>query len=160
MQGKGGKNDANDATAVCEAASRPNMRFVTVKTSNQQGILCIHRLREGFKEERTSSINRIRGLMAEFGIVVSKSLGKLRENFQDLLEDAANGLDWQARLAIQELSTHWQAIDQKIDWCDERINAHISEDAQAKAAKELIGVGAITVSAVVATVVDFKQFKN
>ena len=160
MEGKGGKNDANDAAAVCEAASRPNMRFVPVKTSNQQGILCVHRMREGFKEERTGCINRIRGLIAEFGIVVSKSPNKLREKLQDILEDAENGLDWLARLAIQELYTHWCAIDEKIDWCDKRINAHISDDVQAQSAKQLIGVGALTASAAVATVVDFKQFKN
>jgi transposase len=61
MEGKGGKNDANDAAAICEAVNRPSMRFVPVKSSNQQGILCVHRLREGLKEERTSCINRIRG---------------------------------------------------------------------------------------------------
>ena len=160
MEGKGGKNDANDAAAVCEAASRPNMRFVPVKTSNQQGILCVHRMREGFKEERTGCINRIRGLMAEFGIVVTKSPNKLREKLQDHLEDAENGLDWLARLAIQEIYTHWCAIDEKIDWCDKRINAHISDDMQAQSAKQLIGVGALTASAAIATVVDFKQFKN
>ena len=64
LQGKGGKNDANDAAAVCEAASRPNMHFVPVKTTVQQGILCVHRLREGLKEERTASINRTRGMLA------------------------------------------------------------------------------------------------
>jgi len=160
MEGKGGKNDANDAAAICEAVNRPSMRFVPVKSSNQQGILCVHRLREGLKEERTSCINRIRVLMAEFGIVVSRSPDKLRENLQDLIEDAENGLDWLARLAIQEQYSHWDAIDQRIAWSDQRINAHIAEDAQAKVAKQLIGVGPLTASALVATVVDFKQFKN
>ena len=160
MEGKGGKNDANDAFAVSEAAARPKMRFIPVKSRQQQGLLCVHRIREGFKEERTGIINRIRGLIAEFGLVVSKSPDKRRESLQDLLEDAENGLDWLARLAVQELSTHWEAIDQKIDWCDLRINAHIAEDTQAKAAMQLMGVGPITASAVVTTVVDFKQFKN
>jgi transposase len=59
LQGKGGKNDANDAAAVCEAASRPNMHFIPPKTTVQQGLLCVHRLREGLKEERTACINRI-----------------------------------------------------------------------------------------------------
>jgi len=59
LQGKGGKNDANDAAAVCEAASRPNMRFVPAKTTAQQGLLCVHRLREGLKEDRTACVNRI-----------------------------------------------------------------------------------------------------
>jgi len=66
LQGKGGKNDANDAAAVCEAASRPNMHCVPVKTTVQQGLLCVHRLREGFKEERTACINRIRVFILQF----------------------------------------------------------------------------------------------
>jgi len=74
LQGKGGKNDANDAAAVCEAASRPNMRFITVKTTVQQGILCVHSLREGLKEERTASINRIRGMLTEFVLSQMKNI--------------------------------------------------------------------------------------
>ena len=72
LQGKSGKNDANDAAAICEAASRPHMHFVPVKSIEQQSMLCIHRLREGFKTERTACINRIRGLLAEFGLVFAQ----------------------------------------------------------------------------------------
>lgn len=160
LQGKSGKNDANDAEAVCEAASRPNMRFVPVKTTVQQGILCVHRLREGLKEERTASINRIRGMLAEFGLVVSKSPDKLREKLTDMLEDAGNDLSGLARLVVQEAFEQWKDLDKRIDWCDERINVHVKDDAQAKAAKELVGVGVVTASAAVATVGDFHQFKN
>jgi len=73
MQGRGGKNDAADAAAVCEAASRPHMRFVPVKTLDQQAVMSVRRLREGYKEERTACINRIRGLLAEFGLVFAQS---------------------------------------------------------------------------------------
>ena len=72
-QGRVGKNDANDAAAVCEAASRPSMRFVPIKSVEQQSVMSVHRLREGFKEERTACINRIRGLLAEFGLVFPKT---------------------------------------------------------------------------------------
>lgn len=160
LQGKGGKNDANDAAAVCEAASRPNMHFVPVKTTVQQGILCVHRLREGLKEERTASINRIRGMLTEFGLVASKSPEKLREKLTDMLEDARNDLPGLARLVVQEAYDQWKDLDDRIDWCDERIKAHVKDDAQAKAAKELMGIGPVTASAVVATVGDFNQFKN
>ena len=160
MEGKGGKNDANYAAVICEAVNRPSKRFVPVKSSNQQGILCVHPLREGLREERTSCIYRLRGLMAEFGIVVSKSPEKLRENLQDLIEDAENGLDWLAKLAIQEHYSHWNSIDQRIACSDQRTNAQITEDAQAKVAKQLIGVGPLTASALVVTAVHFKQFKN
>jgi len=160
LQGKGGKNDANDAAAVCEAASRPNMRFVPIKTTVQQGLLCVHRLREGLKEERTACINRIRGMLTEFGLVVSKSPDKLREKLADMLEDASNDLSGMARLVIQEAYDQWKDVDERIDWCDERIKAHVKDDVQAKAAKELVGIGPVTASAMVATVGDFNQFKN
>lgn len=160
LQGKGGKNDANDAAAVCEAASRPNMRFIPPKTTDQQGLLCVHRLREGLKEERTACINRIRGMLAEFGLVVAKSPDKLAEHLTDMLEDANNDLSGLARLVIDEARAHWQEIDERIKWCDQRIAAHVKQDAKANAAKELMGVGPVTASAVVATVGDFNQFKN
>lgn len=72
MEGTTGKNDANDATAICETASRPKMRFIPVKSIEQQSMLCVHRLREGLKEDRTACINRIRGLPAEFGLVFAQ----------------------------------------------------------------------------------------
>jgi transposase len=160
LQGKGGKNDANDAAAVCEAASRPNMRFLSIKTTIQQGILCVHRLREGLKEDRTASINRIRGMLAEFGLVASKSPEKLRERLTEMLEDAGNDLSGLARLVIQEAYDQWKDLEIRIEWCDARINSHVKDDSQAKAAKELMGVGPVTASAVVATVGDFNQFTN
>ena len=64
MEGKSGKNDMTDAAAICEAASRPSMRFVPVKTCEQQGVMSLHRVREGLKEERTGCINQIRGVLA------------------------------------------------------------------------------------------------
>jgi transposase len=88
MEGKGGKNDAADAAAICEAASRPKMRFVPAKTTSQQGMLAVHRLREGYKEERTACINRIRGLLSEFGVVVAKSPRELQLALPQVLEDA------------------------------------------------------------------------
>lgn len=160
LQGERGKNDANDAAAVCEAASRPNMHFVPVKTTVQQGLLCVHRLREGLKEERTASINRIRGMLTEFGLVVSRKPEKLRESLADMLEDASNDLCGLARLVVQEAYEQWKDLEKRIEWCDARISAHVKEDAQTKAAKDLMGIGPITASAVVATVGNFHQFKN
>jgi transposase len=160
MQGKGGKNDANDTAAICEAASRPNMRFVTVKTTTQQGMLCVHRLREGIKEERTACINRIRGLLAEFGLVVAKSPKALAEKLNEILEDGANDLSGMARMVIQRAQMQWRELDEHLEWCDARIAAHIKEDSQAQTAMQLMGIGSVTASALVATVGDFKQFKN
>lgn len=160
LSGKSGKNDANDAAAVCEAASRPTMRFVPIETVSQQGMLCVHRLREGLKEERTACINRIRGLLAEFGLVIARSSKALSECLSEMIEDAENDLPGTARLVIERARSQWQEIDAHIAWCDERIAAHIKDDEQAKMATRLMGVGPVTASAVVATVGDFKQFKN
>ena len=160
LQGKSGKNDANDAAAICEAASRPTMRFVAIKTASQQGMLCVHRLREGLKEERTACINRIRGLLAEFGVVVPQSPKVLREGLREIIEDASNELSGLARLVIERAQTQWRELDEHLKWCDERIAAHLKESEAAARAGQLIGIGPVTASAVVATVVDFKQFKN
>jgi transposase len=88
--GKRSKNDATDAAAICEAASRPHLHPVPVKTASQQGMLAIHRLREGYKDERTALINRVRGLLAEFGLVFPQSPEALRAALPDALEDASN----------------------------------------------------------------------
>jgi transposase len=160
LQGKSGKNDANDAAAICEAASRPTMRFVPIKTVAQQGILCVHRLREGLKEERTACINRIRGLLAEFGLVFAQSAKVLRENLHSVIEDASNELAGMARLVIERAQSQWAELDTHIAWCDARIAAHIKQDEQAKQAMQLMGVGSVSASALIATVGDFKQFKD
>lgn len=160
MQGRGGKNDANDAAAICEAASRPSMRFVPVKSVEQQSLLSVHRLREGYKEERTACINRIRGLLAEFGLVFPQNSKALRDVLADVVEDASNELGYLARLALQRAHLHWIEIETHIAWCDERIAAHVKADAQATQAASLIGISPLTASALVASVGDFKQFGN
>jgi len=121
LQGTSGKNDANDAAAVCEAAGRPQMHFVPVKSVEQQSMLCIHRLREGFKSERTACINRIRGLLAEFGLVFAQNPSVLRQVLSDVIEDASNELGALARLGLQRAFAQWQELDAHLKWCDERI---------------------------------------
>ena len=160
MAGKSGKNDANDAAAICEAAGRPHMRFVPVKSAEQQGQLAVHRLREGYKEERTALINRIRGLLAEFGLVFPQSPDALRKVLAEVIEDATNELPGVARLALQRAHLHWIDIELQMCWCDERIASHVRSDERAKAAATLQGIGPITASALVASVGDFSQFDN
>jgi transposase len=160
MAGKSGKNDANDAAAICEAAGRPHMRFVPIKTAEQQGQLAVHRLREGFKEERTAIINRIRGLLAEFGLVFAQSPEALRRVLAEVIEDASNELPGVARLALQRAHLHWIDIDLQMAWCDERIASHVRTDERAKKAATLLGIGPTTASALVASVGDLAQFTN
>ena len=87
MSGKRGKNDAQDAAAICEAITRPHMRFVPIKEEHQQIILCLHRTRQGFVAERTASYNRLRGLIAEFGIVLPKKVTGLRQSIGKHLDE-------------------------------------------------------------------------
>jgi transposase len=160
MSGKSGKNDANDAAAICEAAGRPQMRFVSIKTADQQGQLAVHRLREGYKAERTALINRIRGLLTEFGQVFPQSPEALRKELANVIEDASNELTGVARLALQRAHLHWIDLDLQMKWCDERIAAHVRADARATKVAALHGIGPVGASALVASVGDFTQFTS
>lgn len=160
MEGKGGKNDATDAAAICEAASRPSMRFVPIKSCEQQGVMSLHRVREGLKEERTACVNRIRGVLAEFGLVFGKSPKVLRAVLSDVIEDADNELSGQARLVLQRAFAHWRELDAHLLWCDQQVGQHVRNAPAAQRAAKLIGIGEIGASAFTASVGDFKQFKN
>lgn len=159
-EGATGKNDANDAAAICEAASRPHMRFVPVKSIDQQSMLCVHRLREGIKEERNACINRIRGLLLEFGVVFPAGVQTLYERLDDAIEDGANEMNWLARVTLQRAREQWRELDAHLAWCDQRIAEHGRHSDAVQRAAELMGVGPVGASAAVATVGDFKQFKS
>jgi transposase len=160
MQGKGGKNDMNDAAAVCEAASRPRMRFVPIKTAEQQGLMMLHRQREGFKEDRTECINRIRGALSEAGLVFAKSPKVLRAALPEVLEDASNELSGMARLALLRAFELWRQLDEHLRWCDRQIGQHVRSCAQARRAAKIIGIGELGASAFSAGVGDFAQFSS
>ena len=159
MEGKSGKNDMTDAAAICEAASRPTMRFVRVKSCEQQGVMSLHRVREGLKEERTSCINRIRAVLAEHGLVFGKSPKALRAVLADVIEDASNELSTRARLVVQRAFDHWRELDEHMRWCDQQVGQHVRSCPEAKRAAKITGIGELSASALVAGVGDFKQFK-
>ena len=123
-------------------------------------MLCVHRLREGIKADRTACINRIRGLLAEFGLVFKQGLDALREVLAEVLEDASHEMNTLARLVVQRAQLQWDELDAHLAWCDERIAAHRANNADVRAAATLMGIGPVSASAAVATVGDFKQFKN
>jgi transposase len=160
MEGRSGKNDATDAAAVCEAASRPSMRFVPVKTVEQQGVMSLHRMREGYKEERTACINRIRGVLAEFGLVFAKCPKVLRARLAEVLEDADNELSGTARLVLQEAFEQWRELDEHLLWCDRQVGQHVRSTPEARRAAKITGIGELGASGLVASVGDFGQFKN
>jgi transposase len=107
---KTNKSDARDAEAICEAVQRPNMRFVPVKTPEQQAVLALHRARQGFVKARTAQANQMRGLLAEFGIVIPKGIRHLPQRVPEILEDGENGLPGHARQILWFLSSApWNA---------------------------------------------------
>jgi transposase len=159
-QGRSGKNDANDAAAICEAASRPEMHFVPIKTPEQQGLVLLHTWREAVKKERTACINLIRGELAEFGIVFPKGPKELRSSLAETLEDATNELSGDARLVLQECFSHWRTLDEDMRWCDRRVGEHVRSCPKARQAAQVSGIGNLGASAHIAKVGDFGQFDS
>lgn len=156
MSGKRGKNDAADAAAICEAVMRPNMRFVPVKEEHQQIILCLHRTRNGFVEERTATYNRLRGLISEFGIVLPQKVANLRRNIAEHLED----LPGYTNQCVGDLLAHADALDARIAEYDRAIAKAAKEDARSKRLMQLPGIGPITASALLASIGCGHDFAN
>lgn len=152
------KNDRNDAEAIATAARQGNMRFVPVKSVEQQARLAWHRVREGYKAEGLAIGNRLRGLLAEFGIVVANSDAALRRVLADL--EAQDGLPGEFRELLRDLAAHWAQVRERIEACDARIDAHAREDARCMRLRSIVGIGPITADAVVATLGAATDFRN
>ncbi len=153
-----GKNDANDAEAICEAISRPGMKFVAMKSEDQQAILMAHRIRSRSIATRTSLTNQIHGHLQEFGIAVSKGRHKLKKELADILGD-----DVLPPLLYEMLHDLLAAIlreEERIEALDRRIACWVSGNATASKLTKLDGIGPITASAVVATAGNASVFKN
>src|SRR5438034_4491050 len=123
---RGGKNDTNDAAAICEAVSRPQMRFVPIKSVEQQAVLAVHRLRQGLVEERTALANRIRGLLTEYGLVIGVGLDRLRKALPSILEDADNTVPGIAREVFADATRQLIELDARIGDYDRRITAAVA----------------------------------
>ena len=155
---KGKKNDAADAAAICEAASRPDATFVPVKSVAQQGILALHTTRSLLVKQQTMLANAIRGLASEFGLVVPKGLHNL-EPLVALVE-ADEAVPAQARRAIAELYKRFGELATGIQAFETAIVAHARSDATARRLATIPGIGPITASLIAATVVDISRFKT
>ena len=157
---KGNKNDYNDAEGIAEAAQRPNMRFVPIKSVEQQDIQSVHRQRERIKKERTALVNQVRGLLAEYGVVINKGVAAVRRGLPEILEDAENGLTPLTRELFAELQEELQAIDKRFEQCEKRIKCLNQENEVCQRLDEILGVGPITASAIYAAAGDGKDFVN
>ena len=151
------KNDRNDAEAIATAARQGNMRFVPVKTIEQQVRLSWHRVREGYKAEALATSNRLRGLLAEFGITMAQSDAALRRTLADL--DALSVPGSLIEL-LRDVHAHWQQLHDRIAQCDVRIQSHAKADEACTRLRAIIGVGPITADAVVATIGSAQSFAN
>ena len=157
---KSGKNDANDAEAICTAARQPNMRFVSIKTVEQQAALCMHRLRQGLIEERTALINRLRGLLTEFGMVAPLSPEKLRRALACCRDDTDGRLPLLLRPLIEDQLSALDRLEERIAAYAERITAQARGDERAQRLQVIAGVGPLTAAALVATVGRPDEFRN
>jgi len=157
---KTNKSDRNDAEAICEAVGRPNMRFVPVKTAGQQAVLSLHRARQGFMKARNAQANQIRGLLAEFGIVIPKGIGHIAKHLPEILEDGENGLPGMMRQLFERLGENLKDMDKQVVELERQIKLWHRENEQSRKLEEIAGIGPITASAFVATVGDAKSFKN
>ena len=157
---KGNKTDAADAEAICEAVARPNMRFVAIKTIEQQAVLSLHRVRQGFVKARTAQANQIRGLLGEFGLIIAQGIANITRRVPELIEDAGNELSGSLRLLIQRLAAHLQELDRQVSELELQIKAWHRASDTSRRLEQIPGIGPITASALVASVGDAKNFAN
>jgi transposase len=157
---KSGKNDANDAEAICTAAQQANMRFVVIKSVEQQAALCVHRLRQGLVEERTALINRLRGLLTEFGVVAPLSPEKLRRELAGCQDPEDARLPWSVRELVGEQVSALDQVEARLAAYAEQIAAQALASEMAQRLQSIAGVGPTTAAALVATVGRPQEFRN
>jgi len=157
---KTNKSDRNDAEAICEAVGRKNMRFVPVKTAEQQAVLALHRARQGFVKARTAQANQIRGLLSEFGVVIPKGIGHIAKRLPEILENGENGLSGMTRELFSRLSENLQEMGKHAGELEQKIKLWHRENEQSRKLEDIAGIGPMTASAFVATVGDAKSFRS
>ena len=155
---KGKKNDAADAAALCTAASRADMMFVPIKSTEQQSILTLHSARSLLVKQQTMLANAMRGLATEFGLTVPKGIGKLEELLELVEENKA--FPDTARRVFMGFFEQCRVLADSIGALDAEIVAHARQDETARRLQTIPGVGPITASLIVATVVDISVFKS
>ena len=157
---KGNKNDRLDAEAICEAMSRPSMRFVAVKSTAQQDVQAMHRIRSELVGHRTAKANQIRGLAGEYGIVAPKGIVQLRRALPCWLEDAENGLSEDFRVLLNGLWSDLQRLDERVSELDRRIARSVKEDPVAQRLATLRGVGPLGASALAVALGDGSAYRS
>ena len=157
---KSNKTDAADAEAICEAVTRPTMRFVPIKSVDQHAVLSLHRARSGFVKSRTAQANQIRGLLGEFGIVLPQGIVHVAGRLPDIIEDADNELPIVFRELLLRLRSHLLELNRQIQELEDQIDAWHKNNEDSLRLAKIPGVGVLTASALVASIGDARCFKN
>jgi transposase len=157
---KGNKNDYNDAEAIAEAAQRPTMRFVPIKSIEQQDVQNFHHQRELIKKERTALVNQTRGLLAEYGVVIHQGVSAVRCQLPLIIEDAENGLTSLSRELFSELFDELRLLDARLKQCEQRIKRMNQNNEVCQRLDDILGIGPIIASATYAAAGDGKEFNN
>lgn len=157
---KRNKNDSADAEGCWEAVQRPNMRFVPIKTPEQQAALQLHRERERLVCERTKVVNQVGGFLLEFGVVLSRGISKFAANVTQVLAKYGERIPPLTHCLVARCIDDFLHFDKRIEQCEQLINAQLQEDPVAQSLDTIAGVGPITATAIRASVPDITQFKN
>jgi transposase len=156
---KRGKNDAADAAAICEAVTRPSMRFVPMKSAEQQAVLMLHRTRDLLVRQRTQLINAMRAHLAEFGLVAARGRDG-RKSLIAIVRDEANRLPDLARRALRAILSQLDALQQQIGDIERDIHAQHRSSEASRRLETIPGIGVIGATAIAATVTDPTTFKS
>jgi len=157
---KTNKNDFNDAEAICEADSRPTMRYVHIKTIEQQDIQLLHRIRERAVQQRTALVNQIRGQLLEYGIAVPKGISQIRARLASILEDEENGLTPFARELFNALRQELYALDNRVKELDKKVHQLANEHPICRRLMAIPGVGPMIATAIISAIGNANNFKN
>jgi len=157
---KRGKSDAVDAAAICEAVTRPIMRFVAIKSEEQQCLLILHRARDLIVRQRTQLSNMLRGLLGEFGIVIVQGIGSAIKFAKGVLDGDKPGIPEVAIDVLDNLSNQLVDLHLRVRRYEMRIRLQAKQDLRVTLLRSIPGVGPVTASAIVATAGDASQFKN
>lgn len=156
-----GKNDANDAKGICEASSRPSMRYVAIKSEEQQALQSILRIRDGLIKDRTALANRVRGLLSEFGVICSvKGIACTRRRLHEVLGDEASELPTLFRQGLWMLEQQLSQLDAQIQQIDQMIKTHSAQNETVQRLMKIEGIGIVIANAVVASVTDAHLYAN
>ena len=156
---KAHKNDDRDAEAIAEAATRPTMRFVELKSEEQLDLQTLHRSRSRLVSERTALINQLRAILLERGIVIAQGRRKLEQRLAEMLADGeVLCISARMRILIEDMQAQWRELDRRIAVFDDEFARHARENAAARRLASIPGVGVMNATALVAAIGNAETF--